>query len=120
MNRTSATISADELRDTFPPSFPQHGHNWGNWFFDAERLTLDYRPNGRWSYEIDLERCQDGAHLCDWIFQVLGRCPAKDMLDMLRALNTLLRPQANVCSCGQNKRIPDVKKFFADRMGVRP
>jgi len=115
-NHASATISADELRDKFSSKFPKHGYKWGNWRFDAERLTLDYKPNGRWQYEIDLERCATGSQLCDWIFQVLGRWPAQDMLDMLEALNTLLRPQKNLCSHGQNKRIPDVKKFFADRM----
>jgi len=115
-NHTSATISADELRDKFSSKFPKHGYKCGTWHFDAERLTLDYKPNGRWQYEIDLERCATGAQLSDWIFQVLGRCSAQDMFDLLRALNTLLRPQANHCSCGINKRIPDVKKFFADRM----
>jgi len=118
MNRTSATISADELRDTFPTSFPQHGHTWGNWKFDADTLTLNYAPKGHWQYEIDLERCATSAQLLDWVFQIQGKgiFSPKDLADMLEALNDLLRPQANLCSCGQNKRIPDVKKFFADRM----
>lgn len=73
MNHTSATISADELRDTFPPSFPQHGHKWGNWKFDADTLALDYAPQGHWQYEIDLERCATSAQLLDWVFQIQGK-----------------------------------------------
>jgi hypothetical protein len=79
---------------------------------DAYRLVLEYVPDECWRYEVDLERVQSGAALCDWIFQTLGR--DMDMVNMLEALADIFHPQANLCSFGRNKQLP--KGFLAARI----
>jgi len=106
--------------------YPRYGDYWGDWHFDAERLTLDYKPNGTWRYEVDLERINDSASLLDWIFQVNGhhfyeQWPSDVMQDLLDALDAIFRPQANLCSWGQSKRIKP-SQFLGDKLrkGTRP
>lgn len=41
--------------------------------FERSNLTIQFRQNGGWFYEIDLERCNNSAQLLDWIFQVQGK-----------------------------------------------
>jgi excisionase family DNA binding protein len=88
-----------------------HGQCWGDWHLDAERLTLDYKPDGIWRYEVDLERVYDSASLLDYIFQVHGHSfhlqwPSDVMQDLLDALDEIFQPQSNLCSVGMDKRLP--------------
>lgn len=89
---------------------PKHGDTWGNWQYDAKWMVLTFLPE---DYEIDLEECTTSAQLLDWIFQISNKTwmTEKDRSDMLLALNDLLRPQANLCSFGQNLKF-DAKKHL--------
>lgn len=94
-----------------PPCKLRHAQRWGDWHLDAERLTLDYKPDGVWRYELDLERVWDSASLLDWIFQVNGHSfhlqwPSNVMQDLMDALDDIFYPQTNLCSHGSNKELP--------------
>lgn len=76
---------------------------WGDWVFDAERLTLGHE---RSEYEVDLERIQSSAAVLDWIFQIRGKgwADAKTVYDLLHALFDILNPQRNYCPNEQDTR----------------
>ena len=69
---------------------------WGNWVYDAKHLTLTYRPT---RYEIDLERLDTCAAMLDTIFQIgMKGWGAKNVSDLIHALDYLMQPQATLCS----------------------
>lgn len=78
---------------------------WGNWLYNHPTLTLQFKPEGRWLYEIDLEdRCHTASQMLDWIFQLHAKTfiSDKDMRDLLRAFHELCgrNPQAILCRSG--------------------
>jgi len=78
--------------------------NFGEWTYDRHLLTLTFRD----VYEIDLERIRDSASMLDWIFQVQAKrwaTPAV-MNDLLAAFQAIFDPQRNLCSWGQDRRLP--------------
>jgi hypothetical protein len=82
-----------------------HRSDWGPWYLDAELRVL--YPAGRDRYEVDLDRCLTSAQLLDCVCQVAGKRWADDatLAGLVRALNDVLKPQANLCSFGQAKRV---------------
>jgi len=115
---TGVMTGAELLRAYVSPRL-FHGRRWGQWTFDSERLCLVFRasPESRGGigsvtsyiaylghYEIDLERIHDSAALLDWIFQVGSKtwASARVTKDLLNAFDSILDPQANLCSgaCG--------------------
>ena len=59
-------------------------------------------------YYLDLERAGSGAAICDWIFQIrsLWFCNDPEVVStLLEAIDIVLQPQANFCSCGVNKTV---------------
>jgi hypothetical protein len=90
--------------------YPVHGDRWGHWEFDAERLVLMYE-HGRHEYEVDLEDMTTSAGMLDWIFQVntKGWASREEIGDLVQALDDLLRPQANLCSGGMDKKFHPAK-----------
>lgn len=91
---------------------------WGNWRLDRDNLTLAYEPEGRWRYEVDLERCSSSASVLDHICQVAGKSwiTAKDLGDLVLALDFILWPQRTLCSFGTDKRIADLPAYLRDRL----
>lgn len=75
--------------------------DWTPWTFNRENYTLEH-PN---SYYIDLERCRTSAETLDRIFQISKKSWATPEVvsGMLNALNDLLRPQATLCSFGDER-----------------
>ena len=90
--------------------------HWGNWVLEPKNLTLAHSSEG---YEIDFERIHSSAAILDWIFQIQQKpwADARTMHDLLRALDDILRPQANYCSDEQDKRTDGGKlaREFAER-----
>src|SRR5688500_12347552 len=86
---------------------------WGSWKFDASQFELVHDSG---CVHIDLERCNSSAEVLDVIAQQAGKSreclPAEDIGDLVIAFNELLRLQANVCSCGRDKRVTDVKALI--------
>lgn len=69
MNRDTTrreTYTAKELLE-LPVEAPKY------WRLDKERLTLDLYVDGRYRYEVDLERCTTPAEMLDWIFQLQSK-----------------------------------------------
>ena len=79
---------------------------WGDWHLDVEHLVL-INPN----YEIDLERCLTSAEVLDWILQFSKKYHASylDIAGLVNAFDSVLTPQASLCSFGQPKRITDMR-----------
>jgi hypothetical protein len=127
-NRYNRTPRRNKSRHKRPTLF--HGCAWGRWVFDAERLVLvlDGQPGTGGAgadqymayfgiYEVDVE-LRASSQLLDRIFQVLtlGWVDAKCMSDFLRALDDILKPQANLCSAGCDKRIEKPAEFLRARI----
>jgi len=90
---------------------------WGHWKYNPDDLTLDFKKTvgGRhFGYYVDLRRCTNSAQILDWIFQIRAKtwCTDKDIADLLRAFNDLMRSvQSKVCSGGVDKKF-DFKKYL--------
>jgi hypothetical protein len=74
--------------------------DFGTWTLEADELVLK-RQHWR---RVDLERCNSSAQILDWIFHYRGRLAEKEMWDLLLAIEVILQPRANYCSCGVDKR----------------
>lgn len=72
-----------------------HGLCWGPWEFDAYARTLEHK---RTRYFVPLDQCLTAHGALDWLYQVgmKGNYSDSDIRDLLRALNDILRPQANL------------------------
>lgn len=66
-----------------------------------------YQGEGGNRYEVDLEWCRTSAEVLDWIAQIAAKNWAGDatVAGLVRALEDVLDPQANLCSGGRDKRI---------------
>lgn len=93
---------------------------FGNWKFDKKNLTLTHSGAGR-GYEIDLERCTTSAEVLDWIFQIESKtwASAEDLGELVRAIGTLLSPQATLCSEGQEKGPIEVRKVIEGNLKLK-
>lgn len=86
----------------FPPvaTTYAHGHRWGPWILDADRLCLcrcpddvtDPREN---IYEVDIETIDSSYRLLDWICQIAMKSwgTADVVGNLAIALNQLFVPQ---------------------------
>lgn len=87
------------------------------WVLDPESLALVLGDSttGRWVYEVDLERCTTSALVLDQIAQVAGKGWASDkvLARLVRALNDVLKLQANLCGSGRERGPIDVKALLA-------
>jgi hypothetical protein len=98
-----------------------HG-DWGPWRLDPETRVL--YPVWPYRYEVDLDACTTSAEVLDWIIQVAqkgwasaehgGNGPEHNpdgwtddaiLAGLVRALDDVLHPQANLCSFGASKRL---------------
>jgi hypothetical protein len=89
------------LREAHPDGVTKDA--WNGW-----RLE-DWGPDG-WhivhlGYVVDLDRFRSSSVALDCIMQVAKKSWATDACTagLVRALNDILQPQANLCSCGANK-----------------
>jgi hypothetical protein len=92
------------IPEDVPP--PADGDWWGPWRYNAKTLVLEYYDeDGKFGYEVDLERCNSSAEVLDWIFQLETKnwCGYEYLGQLVRALGDLLDPQANICSGGEDK-----------------
>jgi hypothetical protein len=116
------TITSTKLYD---------GQSWGRWVFIQWNLTLVLTHDGIVRNtkeseklfdldEIDLEEMRDSAEMMDKIFQIHRKSyvTAQDMLDLLKALEYIFNPQANLCSGGQHKTI-DATEHLQERLAHR-
>jgi hypothetical protein len=82
---------------------------WGPWRLDRERLVLDlYDDQGRWLYELDLERCGSAAAVLDWLVHVSRKGYAPEVAGhLVVALRDLLDPRTRLYSAGINDSARD-------------
>ena len=99
------------------------GHQWGNWTLGLTKgeYYLAFRSDaaGRHRrYEIDLNDIKDSAGMLDWIFQIHMKAPMTpaDVHDLLSAFKDIFKPQANLCSFGEGKKL---KRGFLESR-IRP
>ena len=57
------------------------------------------------TYEVDFDRCSTSAGILDQLLGIhtVGWFTDKDIRDLLKAVDAVLRPQANYCSLGKQK-----------------
>lgn len=83
--------------------------DWGPWRLYPSTLVLVHiDADGYEGYEVDLEDCLTPGEVCDWIFQIAGKGWADDrtVAGLVRVLDEVLEPQANLCSFGGSKAMP--------------
>jgi hypothetical protein len=79
---------------------PDGTTDFGTWFIEGDELVLK-REDWR---RIDFEQCNSSAQILDWIFHYQSRVTAEELGDMIEALQSILRPMANYCSNGVDKK----------------
>jgi len=84
-------------------------HNqWGRWRYDPTTHCLHIRKLYRTathSYEVDLDRCDTGSKLLDWIYQVKNKnwISPDDISSLVYAVEDILGSvQGTLCSGGIN------------------
>jgi hypothetical protein len=73
-------------------------------------MTLTSVSHRSGFYEIDLEDMRTSAETLDWIFQVAMKSWATPdiVASLITAIDELIAPQANLCSCGVERGPIDV------------
>jgi hypothetical protein len=84
---------------------------WGGWRLDGELCLWYPAYPGGGAYPVDIERFTTSAVVLDLIMQVAKKDWADDkcLAGLVRALNDILQPQANLCSCGVSKELSPAK-----------
>lgn len=72
---------------------------YGNWTYKPSTQVLVHKHP---TYEVDSEDMTTSAQCLDWIFQVHTKdwVSDSDIVDLLKAIQELVNPQANLCSYG--------------------
>ena len=92
--------------------------SWGPWTLDRDVLVLELVIDGRYLYEVDLERCPTAGAVLDWIAQVEGKGFATPEVvgHLVTALCDLLVPQARLCSQQMNRHDSESTATVRDRI----
>ncbi len=91
--------------------------HWGHWWFVPETLVLKFRDdNGRSIYEVDLECCNSGREILDWIFHINGKAWAtpEDIGQLVAALHQILPIWTMIPNPSETH---DVRTIIADPLG---
>ena len=91
---------------------------WGNWRLKVDNLTLEHKDG---KYYVDLESVVSSAELADWIFQISMKSWAstEDVGNLVRALDAIFYPQANLCSGGRDKHL-NAKVYLEELFSAEP
>lgn len=107
------------------------GTTWGNWRFDADKLTLDFESEEvnvgteaepemerRERYYIQLLDIQTPAAMLDWIFHVREK-PWGDaaVTSLIDAFEELFHPRSTLCGGGVHREIEDVRRLLVGDVG---
>ena len=96
-------------------------NKWGRWKYNPAAHCLEivkYIGGHTFSYEVDLDRCNTGAKLLDWIYQVHGKndISPDDVADLVYAVDDILDGvQSKLCSSGKNIEF-DVGKYLIEKV----
>jgi hypothetical protein len=80
---------------------------WNGWRLESSlELVYPAYPGGG-VYPVDIERLTSSSQMLDIIMQVAGKSWATDecLAGLVRALDHIFQPQANLCSGGSDKRL---------------
>ena len=84
---------------------------WGDWYFEPDRLELFLDRGGCVEYSIDLEMCMTSGEILNQLVEVAGKdwtSPA-DVSGLLAALNDLLQLQKNLCPGGTEEHLDRIR-----------
>jgi hypothetical protein len=96
-------------------------NKWGRWKYNPAThcLEIEKQEGGYIShYEVDLDRCNTGAELLDWIYQVKDKnwISPDDVADLVYAVDDILESvQGTLCSGGENLKF-DVNKYLTENV----
>lgn len=103
-------------------SLPAPTLDHGTWRLQPGTLELVLKRQD-WR-RIDLERCGSCGLVLDWIFHYRDKgLTDQELADMLRALEQILRPRANLCSFGASKTTDSkalAKAYVKQAKGKKP
>ena len=82
---------------------------WGPWTYYEKRFALVFTDPKAYTYAIDLSTCTESSEILDWIIQLSNKTwvSHQDLGYLVQALKELLNPQANFCSFGKSKSVPE-------------
>jgi hypothetical protein len=106
------TTSADWVWANWtPPTLEELSARWGGWRLEGLMLCYPAYPAYPGLYPVDVERFTTSAQVLDMIMQVAKKRWADDecLAGLVRALNDILEPQANLCSFGSDKKLTRAK-----------
>jgi hypothetical protein len=115
-DREQADRRQSEAQEEEPPrgaqedrAMPTTEDAWNGWRLNG--LVLEYQAYPATWYSLDLYDVITSAVMLDKIMQVSRKLWATDacVAGLVRALNDILQPQANLCSGGTNKTMPREK-----------
>ena len=84
---------------------------WGDWYFEPDRLELFLDRGGCVEYSIDLEMCTTSGEVLNQLVEIAGKnwTSSADVAGLLAALNDLLQLQRNFCPGGTEKHLDRVR-----------
>jgi len=114
------TIPSEEWYETqFKAKIKEN--KWGRWKYNpgTHDLEIVKQLGGhKFTYGVDLDRCNTGAKLLDWIYQVQGKnwISPDDVADLVYAVEDILDVvQSKLCSFGRNMDF-DVNHYLSERI----
>lgn len=85
-------------------------NQWGRWWYEPTTHCLNIKKQIgpiTHSYDVDLDRCDTGSRLLDWIYQVKHKnwISADDISSLVYAVDDILdNVQGRLCSGGINRK----------------
>ena len=98
-------------------------NRWGRWQYNPSSHCLEIvkqKGGHKFTYEVDLNRCNTGAKLLDWIYQVQGKnwISPDDVADLVYAVDDILDVvQSKLCSGGENMEF-NVNHYLSERIDL--
>jgi hypothetical protein len=98
------------------------GHRWGDWFLNAERLLLEYRPNtdeyldieAGCEYYIPLQELMSWSGYDRWLAQLRSKTwvTPKLLSDFTAAFDAIFEPEKNLTDWGGMSRSELERRLF--------
>ena len=95
------------------------GDSWGNWTYRKDVFSLDFDRPGepQYRYEINLEDCNSGSKILDWILQFSTKTwtTPEEVGSLVNAIDAVAGPglQGKVCPFGDNESF-NIKAFLTN------
>ena len=92
LEKTNINKGFKSLKEILAEPLPAKIAEWGNWKLDKQYQVLEFVKDGKWEYEIDLERCKTPKETWNWVMQLNSKrwIARDDMANLIEALSYLI------------------------------